>query len=156
VIGDPYKGVSHSFSAANGGTQWWNPAAFAVPNGGPLCPNTATGFCGTLTRNRFYGPGYADVDLSVFKNIPITERLKIQLRAEMYNLTNRINLSQGSTAVGSTCGAANPKSPIVAQRTCTASSGFGLVNDTAGDFFGAPGIGPGEAFGMQLVGKIIF
>ena len=156
LIGDPYKGVNHKFSAANGGTQWWNPAAFAVPTGGPLCPNTATGFCGNLSRNKFYGPGFADVDFSVFKNIPITERLKIQLRAEMYNLTNRINLSQGSTAVGSTCGAANPKSPVLAQRTCTSSSSFGLVNDTAGDFFGAPGIGPGEAFGMQLVAKIIF
>ncbi len=156
LIGDPYKGVDHKFSAANGGNQWWNPAAFAVPIGGPLCPNTATGFCGNLSRNKFYGPGFADVDFSVFKNIPITERLKIQLRAEMYNLTNRINLSQGSTAVGSTCGAANPSSPVLAQRTCTSSSSFGLVNDTAGDFFGAPGIGPGEAFGMQLVGKIIF
>ncbi len=155
LIGDPYKGVNHKFSAANGGTQWWNPAAFAVPTGGP-CPNTTTGFCGNLSRNKFYGPGFADVDFSVFKNIPITERLKIQLRAEMYNLTNRINLSQGSTAVGSTCGAANPKSPVLAQRTCTSSSSFGLVNDTAGDFFGAPGIGPGEAFGMQLVAKIIF
>ncbi len=147
LIGDPYKGISHNFSAANGGTQWWNPAAFAAP---------APGTNGNLSRNKFYGPGYADVDFSVFKNIPITERLKIQLRAEMYNLTNRINLSQGSGAVGSSCGAANASSPVLAQRTCTSSSGFGLVSDTSGDFFGAPGIGPGEAFGMQLVAKIIF
>jgi len=144
LIGDPYKGVSHKFAA---GVQWWNPAAFAAP---------APGTIGNLSRNKFYGPGFADVDFSVFKNIPITERLKIQLRAEMYNLTNRINLAQGSTAIGSTCGAANPSSPVLAQRTCTSSSGFGQVNDTAGDFFGAPGIGPGEAFGMQLVAKIIF
>jgi hypothetical protein len=29
------------------------------------------------------------------------------------------------------------------------------VNDTIGDFNGAPGIGPGEPFNMQLVAKII-
>src|SRR5712692_7670461 len=138
VIGDPYAGVSHKFNA---GVQWWNPAAFAVP---------AAGAIGNLSRNKFYGPGYAAVDFSVFKNIPITERLKIQLRAEMYNLTNRINLSQGTTAVGSNCGTTTPGSP------CNTSKGFGFVADTAGDFFGAPGIGPGEAFNMQLVAKIIF
>jgi hypothetical protein len=138
LIGDPYAGISHKFAA---GVQWWNPAAFALP---------AAGTIGNLSRNKFYGPGYADVDLSVFKNIPITERVKIQLRAEMFNLTNRINLSQGTTAVGSSCGTKTPGAP------CNKSAGFGKVTDTAGDFFGAPGIGPGEAFNMQLVAKIIF
>jgi hypothetical protein len=138
LIGNPYAGVSHKFAA---GVQWWNPAAFAVP---------AAGTIGNLSRNKFYGPGYADVDFSVFKNLPITERVKIQLRAEMYNLTNRINLSQGTTAVGSSCGTKTPGAP------CNTSAGFGKVTDTAGDFFGAPGIGPGEAFNMQLVAKIIF
>jgi len=138
LIGNPYAGTSHKFAA---GVQWWNPAAFAVP---------ATGTIGNLSRNKFYGPGFADVDFSVFKNLPITERVKIQLRAEMYNLTNRINLSQGTTAVGSSCGTTTPGAP------CNTSAGFGKVTDTAGDFFGAPGIGPGEAFNMQLVAKIIF
>ncbi len=150
VIGDPFKGVDHTFSAANGGEQWWNPAAFAVPTGGALCPLTGTGFCGNLARNKFYAPGYADVDFSVFKNIPITERLKIQLRAEMYNLFNRINLSQGIGALGISCGTSTPGAP------CNTSAGFGLATSTAGTFFGAPGIGPGEPFNMQLVAKIIF
>jgi hypothetical protein len=52
--------------------------------------------------------------------------------------------------VGSNCGTTAPGSP------CNSSKGFGFVADTAGDFFGAPGIGPGEAFNMQLVAKIIF
>jgi hypothetical protein len=45
---------------------------------------------------------------------------------------------------------------LLSDRTCTSSSGFGKVSDTIGDFNGAPGIGPGEAFNMQLVAKIIF
>src|SRR6266576_3418232 len=35
-------------------------------------------------------------------------------------------------------------------------NGDGTVRDTIGDFNGAPGIGPGEAFNMQLAAKIIF
>jgi hypothetical protein len=89
---------------------------------------------GTVGRNQIYGPGFADVDLSVFKNIPVTERLKIQLRAEMFNLFNRVNLASGPGS----------------------ASGSGVISDTIGDFNGAPGIGPGEAFNLQLAGKIIF
>ena len=140
LVGDPFKGVDHKFSAAGGGTQWWNPAAFAVPTTGN----------GNVARNKFTGPGFADVDFSVFKNVPITERLRVQVRAEMYNLFNRINLSQNVGAVGSNCGTTIPGA------RCNTSAGFGLVSDTAGDFIGAPGIGPGEAFNMQLVAKIIF
>ena len=132
VIGDPFAGVIPGFSAARGGQQWVNPAAFCVP-GTAGCPGT-TNPAGNLARNRYYAPGFADVDVSVFKNIPITERVTIQLRAEMFNLFNRINLASGAGSVGSN----------------------GYVSDTIGDFNGAPGLGPGEPFNMQLVGKIIF
>jgi hypothetical protein len=137
LIGDPYKGVDHKFSA---GTQWWNPAAFAVP---------VTGI-GNLARNKFYGPGFASVDFSVIKNVPITERIRVQLRADMFNLFNRVNLASGVGAVGATCGT------TVAGAPCNTSAGFGFVSDTIGDFNGAPGLGPGEAFNLQLVAKIVF
>jgi hypothetical protein len=125
LVGDPFAGVSHSFNKSIPGVQWINEAAFAKP---------AAGTIGNLARNKYYGPGFGDVDLSVFKNIPITERVKIQLRAEMYNLLNRINFASGPGAV----------------------NGDGTVTDTIGDFNGAPGLGPGEPFNMQLVAKIIF
>jgi hypothetical protein len=82
--------------------------------------------------------------------------VRIQLRAEIFNLLNRINLASGPGSVGSSCGALNPTSTLLSDRTCTSSAGFGKVSDTIGDFNGAPGIGPGEAFNMQLVAKIIF
>ena len=138
LVGNPYAGVSHKFSKS--GVQWVNPDAFAVPASGN----------GTLRRNQIYGPGYSDVDLSVFKNFPITERVKAQFRFEFFNLFNRINLATGSFALGQSCAA----DPIT--HHCTAGSGFGLVADTQGDFFGAPGIGPGEAFNLQLGVKVIF
>jgi len=52
------------------------------------------GTFGNLARNKYYGPGFGSVDFSVFKNIPIRERLKIQLRAEMFNLFNRVNFGK--------------------------------------------------------------
>ena len=74
----------------------------------------------------------------------------------MFNLFNRVNVASGPGSVGSSCGAANPSSPVLSQRVCTTTAGFGLVKDTIGDFYGAPGIGPGEAFNMQLAIKIKF
>jgi hypothetical protein len=131
LIGDPFAGVSHSFNKSIPGVQWLNPAAFCTP--GPGCAGTASPF-GNVARNRFVGPDYKSVDFSVLKNVPITERLKVQLRAEMFNLFNRINFASGPGAV----------------------NGDGTITDTIGDFNGAPGIGPGEPFNMQLAIKIIF
>jgi len=147
VIGDPFAGVSHHFSAVGGGTQWLNPAAFAAP---------APGTVGDLARNRFRAPGFGDWDLSVFKSIPVGERVKVRLQADMFNVFNRINLASGPGSVGSSCGALDASSPLLSNRVCTTSASFGLVSDTIGDFNGAPGLGPGEQFNMQLAVKIIF
>ncbi len=143
LIGNPYAGVSHKFDPSFG-TQWWNPAAFCSP-GGTACPGKAN-----LSRNKFTGPGFGDVDLSFIKNIPITERVKVQLRADFFNLLNRINLASGVGSVGGVC------APAAGTGICTTASGFGQVTDTIGDFNGAPAIGPGEARNIQLVAKIIF
>src|ERR1700736_349010 len=108
------------------GVTWINPAAFADPAAGTL---------GTSPRNGYYGPGYGSVDFSVVKNTKITERIGTQFRIETFNLFNRTNLAPPSGTNG---------------------SGLGIAADTIGDFNGAPGIGPGEAFNMQLALKIIF
>jgi hypothetical protein len=141
-IGNPYAGVSYAFS--KGGVQWINPAAFAAP---------APGTYGTLTRNYLYGPGYGSVDFSVVKNTKITERIGTQFRIELFNLFNRKNLSPPSGGCGTV---GDPMSPLQANRVCDVSSGLGLVSTTIGDWNGAPGIGPGEAFNVQLALKIIF
>ncbi len=145
LIGNPYAGVSHSFDRTIPGIQWWNPAAFCSP-GGTSCPTGSD----NLSRNKFTGPGFSDVDLSFIKNIPITERVKIQLRADVFNLFNRINFASGVGSVGSNC------APNAITGVCSSASGFGTVTDTIGDFNGAPAIGPGEARNIQLVAKIIF
>jgi hypothetical protein len=144
MIGNPHAGVSHAFSKA--GVSWINASAFAAP---------AVGTYGTLPRNFLYGPGYSSVDFSVIKNTKITERVSAQLRMELFNLFNRTNLAPPSGG----CGTVNSStSSLQSDRVCTGitGSGLGVSADTIGNFNGAPGIGPGEAFNLQLGLKIIF
>ncbi len=47
-------------------------------------PNTL----GNLGNQTNRGPGIKNVDLSLFKDFPFTERFKVQFRAESFNLTN--------------------------------------------------------------------
>jgi hypothetical protein len=111
----------------NGKVQWLNPAAFAAPP-----PNTY----GTYHRGRVRGPGFQDVDVSLDRNIPIRERLHAQFRFEMFNILNHTDLSGASGTIG--------------------SSAFGQTSDTTGDAAGAPGIGVGEPFNIQLGLKILW
>ena len=46
---------------------------------------------GLLGRNTLVGPGLFQTDFSVFKKIPIRERLALQFRAEFFNTFNRAN-----------------------------------------------------------------
>jgi hypothetical protein len=71
-------------------TQWFNPAAFLVPTAGTY---------GNLGRGTYTGPGLAEVDMSVFKNTALSERLKLQFRAEFFNLLNRANLGTPNATV---------------------------------------------------------
>jgi hypothetical protein len=75
-----------------------NPASFTdgskPANPGSICYNNLAGnqFCyGNSGRNHFTGPGYFRTDMSIFKNLSITERVKMQLGLEGFNLFNQAN-----------------------------------------------------------------
>jgi outer membrane receptor protein involved in Fe transport len=124
----PYAGFKQEKVNAN----WLNPAAFV---------DAAPGTFGDTKRNAYVGPGYSEVDLSVFKNTPITERITTQFRVEMFNLFNRTNFAPPLN------GSFNP--------SYTQDNALNLFT-TIGSFNGAPGIGAGEPFNTQLALKIIF
>jgi hypothetical protein len=63
-------------------TEFFNTAAFAPQ---PL------GTIGTTARNSIFGPHFRDVDLSLFKDFPVTERATIQFRVETFNISNTPN-----------------------------------------------------------------
>ena len=61
-------------------------------------PRPAPGQQGDLGRNTFNGPGLANVNLNVSKTTKITwifgEKASLALRGEIFNLFNRVNLTQ--------------------------------------------------------------
>jgi hypothetical protein len=126
VVGNPFSGVPAS-DRATSTYYWFNPAAFAVPTQGTYS---------NQKFDQFYGPPTHQIDFSVFKNFPITERAKLQFRAEIFNIFNFVNYSGPGNNVS--------------------SSSLGLVGSTYDVSFGAPGIGPGAPRNVQLAVKLIF
>ena len=69
---------------------WFNVAAFAVP---------AVGTDGNSGRNIIDGPGYRNVDLGIFRDIPLKGRSMFQFRLEATNVFNIVNLSNPGTSL---------------------------------------------------------
>jgi hypothetical protein len=73
---------------ASGQLLAFNPNCFAVAP--PVVGGVLVGNSG---RNRFYGPGLTTVDFSTFKNFSFREKLKVQFRAEFFNVFNHPNFA---------------------------------------------------------------
>jgi hypothetical protein len=59
------------------------------------------GCAGNLGRNTFVGPGYWNLDTSLFKNFRLSDRFRLQFRAEAFNIFNHTNFQLGIENVGS-------------------------------------------------------
>jgi len=62
--------------------RWFNPTAFAVP-----APFTY----GNSARNLLFSPGFFNWDTALFKNTQLTEKLRLEFRAEFFNILNHPN-----------------------------------------------------------------
>jgi Carboxypeptidase regulatory-like domain/TonB dependent receptor len=56
---------------------------------------------GTVGRSIFRGPKFANFDFSLIKRIPITERMRFTIRADFFNLFNKVNLRIPNSNVNS-------------------------------------------------------
>jgi hypothetical protein len=65
--------------------RWFDTTAFV---------DNAPGTFGTAGRNIGRGPGFANVDFSAFKSVPMpySERHRVEFRFEAFNALNRVNL----------------------------------------------------------------
>ena len=70
-----------SVSSPKAPGQWFNPAAYADP---------APGSFGDSTRDSLYGPGFFNLDLSIGKTFSISERFKLEFRADAFNFLNHV------------------------------------------------------------------
>jgi len=59
--------------------QYFNRYAFIVPPPGVI---------GNVGRNSLFGPHFAHLDVSIFREFALKDRLKLQFRTEVFNLTN--------------------------------------------------------------------
>ncbi|HXG95113.1 MAG TPA: TonB-dependent receptor [Blastocatellia bacterium] len=68
---------------------------------GPGTPwaKAAPGKFGNVGRNTLRGPSFFNTDLSLFKNFRITEGQKLEFRAEIFNIFNKVNLSNPDSCV---------------------------------------------------------
>jgi hypothetical protein len=92
--------------------QWFNPFAFGRPKNGEL---------GDTGRNFLRGPGFTNFDLSLFKDFKFTERLKLQYRAEFFNIFNHTQWFGVDSTINNI---ANENSPVTSPGT------FGQLNST--------------------------
>jgi outer membrane receptor protein involved in Fe transport len=74
--------------------QWFDTTAYCK-NGAAGCPAGAgpSGLSGTVRNNSLDGPGYKNVDASLFRDFTVYERVKFQFRGEATNVFNFVNMS---------------------------------------------------------------
>jgi hypothetical protein len=98
---------------------WLNPAAFANPPAATtLGQSDLAPFGGEATQAR--GPNYRRIDLSLFKDFPLTGAQRFEFRVEIFNLTDTPNFSSPGFSAG-TAGLQPP--PGVRDFTNTANFG---------------------------------
>ena len=82
------------------------------------------GTFGDSGRNTFEGPEWFDSDLSVIKNFPVKEQMRIQFRADAYNVFNHANLNVPNGCVD--CGGASGQITSLASNASMRKMQFGL------------------------------
>jgi outer membrane receptor protein involved in Fe transport len=72
--------------------RWFDTTAFALPPFGSF---------GNAGRNILTGPGYQNINVSLVKNITLSERAAVQFRAEAFNFLNHTNFDLPDNFFGS-------------------------------------------------------
>ncbi len=82
VIGDPYQNIPAGL--------FYNPAAFGDPSNS-IDPNDPINFYGNAGRNILTGPAFKNFNFSLLKNLRLGEGVRLQFRAEAFNVFNHPN-----------------------------------------------------------------
>ena len=81
--------ISGSTSGPKTRADWFNKAAFSQP-----APYTY----GNAGRNTLRGPGYTNMDFSVFREFAFKERYSVDFRTEIFNIFNHVNLGNPNSS----------------------------------------------------------
>ncbi|MFY9554650.1 MAG: TonB-dependent receptor [Blastocatellia bacterium] len=151
IAGDPFAGT-------RGPDNFLNLSAFKVPctldpsgdgSAGSCIPGTQ--HFGSLGRNSLVGPGYANLDLSVFKTTPLGEQVKLQFRAEVFNVLNHPNFSSPLLPGFSVDASFNGIDAVTGR-----GIGFLPITVTPDVGIGNPFLGGGGSRNIQLAVRLTF
>ena len=92
-----------SFNTSTHNITYFTPLAPFTPGSTGVFTQPGLGNFGNVGRNTFHGPRLFTDDMAVFKNIPITERVRGQFRVDAFNVFNHPVLPFGATQSGGTC-----------------------------------------------------
>src|SRR5207237_9749637 len=101
----PNQVLPNVYSVSPNPAVWLNPTAFA---------QNATGTLGNRGRCAVHGPGTFNIDLSLSRTFHMTERVRLEARAEAFNGLNHVNYNNPTTSFNSSNfgkiqGAADPR-----------------------------------------------
>jgi hypothetical protein len=105
--------------------QWFDPSAFVLQ---------PAGFLGNLGRNTLTGPAFVDFDLALDKMIRITETVRVEFRAEAFNIFNHPNFGL----------------PVATLFSGIDQNGNGIPNPAAGQILGTVGTARELQFALKL------
>jgi len=112
-VGDPVLSTSRSVREDYFGLGAANASFFSIPINVPDGTGPNRGRFGTLGRDTFRGPLFHNFDVALVKETPLVrEALKLQFRAEFFNIFNLVNFGLPANIV--------------------LGPGFGLISHTAG------------------------
>ncbi len=90
-------------------TEWFNPYDFVLEPPGEF---------GDVPRDTLTGPALFGLDMSVIKTTAITEALKLEFRAEFFNILNHTNLQlPNNNLFVDSAGDRNPEAPVISSTT---------------------------------------
>jgi hypothetical protein len=107
ILSGDNLGSTVGFFMTGNGPYFINPSAISPTTGRGVAPfgdapftgqtfaDPEPGTYGSLQRRRFTGPNLFEWDAQIAKNIPITERVKIDFQAAFFNITNHPNFTVG-------------------------------------------------------------
>ena len=118
-------------------------AAFGQPAfSGEVFFDNGPGQFGTLARSTINGPLFSELDMSLTKNIKLTERMRFQIRADAFNVLNHTNFLTGLLTPGLGLGGTsntifNVNSPTfgqITQANTIGGTGLNRIIQVAGRF----------------------
>jgi hypothetical protein len=107
---------------------------------------------GSVGRNALRAPAFFQWDMSGMKNFPVTERIKIQFRADLFNILNHPNFTNPD---GGICSSITYTAPPNPSGTCNPNTNFGRSSQTIADVAGGA-IGNGTNRQVQFSLKVMF